>query len=89
MKPTLTLQPRKHLPGHDLRVVAFREDLAWQLESLPSADGEAVSQLFQSLSCFPTKTTNEEKIRQICTCGCDLHSYTYWCSKGRVYFEFP
>ncbi len=48
------------------------QDLAWQLESLPSADGEAVSQLFQSLSM--TKTT-DVKTRS---------AYSYWCSKGCV-----
>ncbi|CAK9042911.1 Bifunctional arginine demethylase and lysyl-hydroxylase JMJD6 (Histone arginine demethylase JMJD6) (JmjC domain-containing protein 6) (Jumonji domain-containing protein 6) (Lysyl-hydroxylase JMJD6) (Peptide-lysine 5-dioxygenase JMJD6) (Phosphatidylserine receptor) (Protein PTDSR), partial [Durusdinium trenchii] len=30
-------------------VVAFREDLAWQLESLSAADGEVLGQLFRSL----------------------------------------
>eukprot|EP00435_Cladocopium_sp_Y103_P065385 s438_g27.t1 len=38
-----------HFGCKQLNVVAFREDLAWQLESLPSADGQVVSQLFQSL----------------------------------------
>ncbi|CAE8733775.1 unnamed protein product [Polarella glacialis] len=32
-----------------LQVLAFREELAWQLESLPAADGQEVGKLFRSL----------------------------------------
>eukprot|EP00933_Yihiella_yeosuensis_P038050 TRINITY_DN3201_c0_g1_i1.p1 TRINITY_DN3201_c0_g1~~TRINITY_DN3201_c0_g1_i1.p1 ORF type:complete len:802 (-),score=172.02 TRINITY_DN3201_c0_g1_i1:329-2734(-) len=37
------------LEGRPLKVLAFREELVWQLESLPAADGQGIGSLFRSL----------------------------------------